>query len=245
MAEKRVVISEHDLDELRQYDTPTVCNAIELFDVRPRTTGYMDNSVQACFPELGIVVGFASTATFRSSARPAQGKAYPDTEAQVEAFTALPGPVIVVVEDLDRPSAGAVFGEVMCTTYQAFGAVGLITNGAGRDLEQVHAIGFPVFSNGMICSHGYSHLPDIHVPVIVGGLTIHPGDLLHADRNGITSIPLPIAADLPDVCAQVASAEAVVLDYLKGGKVTVAGLSEARRSVREAFSAISRQVRRK
>ena len=81
-----------DLDALRQYDTPTVCNAIELFFIRPRNTGYMDRRIQACFPEMPPVVGYASTATFRSAAAPRVGAAYPETEAQVEGFAGLPGP---------------------------------------------------------------------------------------------------------------------------------------------------------
>jgi 4-hydroxy-4-methyl-2-oxoglutarate aldolase len=233
-----------DLEALRQYDTPTVCNAIELFYIRPRNTGYMDRRIQACFPEMPPVVGYASTATFRSAAPPRQGAAYPETEAQVAGFARLPGPALVVFQDLDEPSAAAVFGEVMCTTYQAFGAVGLITNGAGRDLDQVRALDFPVFTNGSICSHGYSHTPFIDVPVQVGGLTVYPGDLLHADRNGITNIPLEIAGEVAGVCAEVAAAEAIVLNYLKSGAVTVKGLEEARKAVRAAFAQTSQRVRR-
>ncbi len=233
-----------DLEALCQYDTPTVCNAIELFAVRPRNTGYTDSRIKACFPEMPPVVGYASTATFRSDAWPRQGKTYPDSEAQVAAFAQLPGPALVVFQDLDEPAVGATIGEVMCTTYKAFGAVGLITSGAGRDLDQVRALGFPLFTNGTICSHGYSHIPAIHVPVRVGGLTIFPGDLLHADCNGVALIPLEIAGELAGVCAEVAAAEAIVLGYLKSGQVTVKGLEEARAATRAAFAQASQRVRR-
>ena len=40
------------LDKLRSFDTPTICNLIELFDVRPRDAGYMDDRIKACFPEM-------------------------------------------------------------------------------------------------------------------------------------------------------------------------------------------------
>lgn len=237
-------LTQNDLDALRRYDTPTICNAVELFNVRPRSSGYMDRRVSACFPDLPPVVGFAATATFRCAAAPRQAPAYPQTELQVEAFASLPGPALVVIQDLDDPAAGAVFGEVMCTTYRAFGGVGLITNGAGRDLDQVRALDFPVFTNGAICSHGYSHLPSVNVPVHVGGLTVFPGDLLHADRSGITTIPLEIASEVPGVCAEVAAAEAQVLAYLKSGSVTVRGLEEARQAVRQAFARAGQRVRR-
>jgi hypothetical protein len=63
-----------DLDGLRKYDTPTVCNVIELFDLYPRTAGYMDGRIVACYPKLPPMVGFASTATFRSASPPKVGK---------------------------------------------------------------------------------------------------------------------------------------------------------------------------
>ncbi len=217
---------------MRKYDTPTVCNAIELFDIRPRNEGYTDRRIQACFPEMPPMVGFAATATFRSSA-PATGDAYGTLDQQVESFAQLPGPAVVIFEDLDVPSAAATFGEVMCTTYQKFGGAGLVTSGTGRDLDQVRALGFPAFTNGSICAHGYCHFPTIGEPVKVGGLTIHPGDLLHGDCNGVTTIPLEIASEIPDACENLMRAEAVILDFLKSGNVTVDGfrtvLAESKR----------------
>ena len=65
-------LSSEDLELLRKYDTPTICNAIELFQVRPRDAGYTDSRIQACYPEMSPMVGYASTVTMRASA-PAQG----------------------------------------------------------------------------------------------------------------------------------------------------------------------------
>src|SRR6266516_1685031 len=138
------------LELLRKYDTPTVCNVVELFDVRPRTAGYMDGRIQCCYPKLPPMVGFASTATFRSAAPPRAGNVYSGLAEQVAAFAQLPGPAVVVFQDLDNPPAAATFGEVMCTTYKTFGAVGLITSGAGRDLDQVATLSFPCFTGGTI-----------------------------------------------------------------------------------------------
>src|SRR5262249_12912065 len=153
---------------------------------------------------------------------------YSGLDAQVASFAELPGPAVVVFQDLDNPVAAATFGEVMCTTYKAFGAAGLITSGAGRDLDQVEAIHFPCFTGGTICAHGYCHIPPINVPVHVGGVTVHPGDLLHGDRNGVTTIPSPIASAVAHACAEYMAAESVVLDYLKGGRATPKGFAEAR-----------------
>src|SRR5262249_52902773 len=129
-----------DLDLLRKYDTPTVCNVVELFDLRPRHQGYMDGRIRACYPALPPMVGYAATATFRSAEPPRAGGVYGDIVKQLEQFAELPGPPVVVFQDLDSPVAAATFGEIMCTTYQRFGAVGLVTSGAGRDLDQVEAL---------------------------------------------------------------------------------------------------------
>ena len=209
-----------DLELLRKFDTPTVCNVIELFECRPFTAGYMDSRIQACFPKMPPMVGYASTATFRSAAAPRAGNVYSSLADQVASFAELPGPAVVVFQDLDNPAAAATFGEVMCSTYRAFGAAGLITSGAGRDLDQVEALDFPCFTNGTICSHGYSHIVQTNVPVHVGGIAVHPGDLLHGDRNGVTTVPAEIASAVAHACAEFMAAEAVVIEYAKAGRAT-------------------------
>ncbi|MCI0476801.1 MAG: hypothetical protein L0Y55_11180 [Anaerolineales bacterium] len=208
------MISQQTLTKLCKYDTPTICNVIELFDVRPRNTGFMDARIVAAFPEMPPLVGFAATATFRASVPP-RGDAYSSLDKQVERFTELSGPAVVVFQDLDSPCVAATFGEIMCTTYQAFGAVGLITSGAGRDLDQVRKIGFSVFTNGTICSHGYSSIPQIHIPVHVGGIAIYPDDLLHADCNGVTTIPKEIAAEIADIGDEYVAAEMLIIDAMR------------------------------
>jgi len=232
-----------DLELLRKFDTPTVCNVIELFDHRPHTAGYMDGRIQACFPKMPPMVGYASTATFRSAAPPRSGNVYSSLAEQVASFADLPGPVAVVFQDLDNPIAAATFGEVMCSTYKAFGAVGLVTSGAGRDLDQVEALGFPCFTNGTICSRVGCHSLQLNVPVHVGGTAIHPGDLLHGDRNGVTTIPNEIASAVAHACPEFAAAEAVVLDYLKGGKVDVKGFAAAHKECRDRIAQLAGKLK--
>src|ERR1700687_3919123 len=212
-------LSAADLNLLRQFDTPTISNVIELFEIQPRTAGYMDGRIRACFPEMPPIVGYAATATMHCAFPRTQGAVYISLDEQVSRFADFPGPAIVVFQDLDDPPVAATFGEIMCSTYQAFGAAGLVTSGAARDLDQVRRIGFPAFSNGVICSHGYSHIVDLHRAVRVGGLTVHAGDLLHADTNGVATIPPEIAGEVAGAAAEFVQAEAIVLDYLKAGNV--------------------------
>jgi 4-hydroxy-4-methyl-2-oxoglutarate aldolase len=227
--------SRETLTKLAKFDTPTICNVIELFDVRPRNRGYMDSRIRANFPTLPPMVGFACTASFRSDESPVGGNAYCSLDQQVAAFAELPGPAVVVFADLDDPPVAATFGEVMCSTYQGFGSVGLITSGAGRDLEQVRPMNYPVFTGSTICAHAYCHLLHMGLPVRVGGLMVKQADLLHGDANGVTNIPLNIAAAVADISAEFIEAEKIVLDYVRGSGVkTAAGLGAARKE----FSAV-------
>src|SRR6266436_2955732 len=103
-------LSADDLELLKQYDTPTISNVIELFDIRPRSAGYMDGRIRACFPELQPIVGYASTATMRTAKPRAEGDVYSSLDEQVARFAGLPGPPIVVFQDVDDPPVGATFG---------------------------------------------------------------------------------------------------------------------------------------
>jgi 4-hydroxy-4-methyl-2-oxoglutarate aldolase len=234
-------LDENVLTKLAQYNTPTICNVVELFEVRPSTAGYMDQRIRATFPEMGPVVGFAATATFRSAAPGNGGR----TSEQVRSFAELPGPVMVVIQDLDDPPAAATFGDMMCSAYQAFGAIGLVTNGAGRDLDEVRALAFPVWTSGAICAHGYVHLPEFGVPVRVGGLTVAPGELIHADRNGVVTIPLEICDEVPQVLDEYASAEAILLRAMRDPAVSVTTLRAAEDEVGEAVERLRARVSRR
>jgi len=230
---------------LRRYDTPTVCNVIELLDVRPRNQGFMDRSIRACFPGAAPIVGYATTATFRSAEPASRGDVYKGLADQVEHFLeTVPSPRIVVFQDLDGDPAAATFGEVMCTVYKAFGCVGLITSGAARDLEQVERLGFPCFASSTIASHGYCRTLDVDVPVTVGGIAIAPGDVLHADVNGVTTIPREVVAEVALGCQKLMDAENLILTYAAAGAPSVGGLRAAQDACRRRFDEIPAEVRR-
>lgn len=239
-----MALSTATLDKLRTFDTPTICNLVELFDIRSRTAGYMDGRIVAAFQKTPATVGYAATATFRADAPPRSGDGYSGLATQAERFSELSGPAFVVFQDLDDPSVAATFGEVMCSIYKGFGAVGLITSGTGRDLDQVEAIDFPVWTNGTISAHGYNHLPDLHVPVRVGGMMVYPDDLLHADRNGVTMIPKDIAAELADIGDAFIAAENVIIEAVRRPGVTGKALRDATAEKDALTAALHKQVSR-
>lgn len=243
-------ISKEVLSKLREFDTPSICNLIELFEIRPRTAGYMDERIQSQFPEMPPMVGFASPVTVRSKDLPT-GKdgSYTWLQDHVERFSDLPDDVVVVQQDLDSPKIAATFGEVMCSTYQAFGSVGLVSSGSARDLDQVRELGYPVFTDGAICSHGYFHTVDIHVPVNVGGMVVNVGDLIHADANGVTTIPLNIAEELAAIADEFIDAENIIIHAVRGKSLrdNPSGLEElkaARAESKAQIAEIAKRVRR-
>src|SRR5262249_28736734 len=120
-----------------------------------------------------------------------------------------------------------------------------VTSGAGRDLDQVEALQFPCFTNGTLSAHGYGHIPSVNVPVHVGGLTIQPGDLLHGDRNGITTIPVEVASETAHACAEDGAAEAVILTYLKSPRVDVKGFVAARNDCKAMIDALGKRLRKR
>ena len=191
------------------------------------------------------MIGYASTACFRSDAPPAGGDAYGSLQAQLAQFEALPGPAVVVFEDIDDPPVSAVFGEVMCSTYQAYGSAGLVTNGGGRDLEQVKALEYPVFTGNTIVSHGYCHMLHLGLPVRVGGLMVNQGDLLHGDANGVTNIPIDLAAEVADITDEFLAAEDIIMDYVKSDEQkTVAGFTERRLEFQDVVAKLRTRVSR-
>src|SRR5262249_11055546 len=128
-------------------------------------------------------------------------------------------------------------------TYQCFGALGIITSGPGRDLDQVRHLGFAAFTNSAVCSHSYSHITTIHEPVYAGGMEVRPGDLLHADVNGVCSIPLSIASEIAQAAEEFVAAEAVVLEFAKQGVRDVRAYSEARTETMRLIAELGKRLR--
>jgi regulator of RNase E activity RraA len=213
-----------ELAALRTISTPTVCNVIETFKVRPRNEGFMDSTITCRFPELGPVVGYAVTAKISAAGPP--HIEVPHSKVWAE-FHRVPKPWLVVIEDLDYPHpVGSFWGEVNASVYQALGAVGTVTNGGVRDLPEVRATGFRFFSSCVLVSHAFVHIVEYGGAVTVGGLTVRPGDQLHGDQHGVTSIPHEIARHIPQAAQAVEAAERRLIEYARSPACTPERLAE-------------------
>jgi regulator of RNase E activity RraA len=207
-------LSLDQLEALRRYNTPTISNAIETFNVRKRNVGFLPHTIRCMFPEMAPIVGYAVTAQTR-----AEYSAEPSPDILSDYFryvAAAPGPKIAVGEDLDNPPGlGAQFGEVTAAIHKKLGCVGHITSGCPRDLDEVRALGFQLFGLNPCVSHAYVRLVDFGEPVTIAGVLIRPGDLLHADKHGVCIIPLEVAAKLAEACAEVERLEKPALDMCR------------------------------
>ena len=206
-------LSEAELDALAAWPSPAIANAIETFDVRPRTEGFMGPDILGRFPELRPIVGYAVTAKIRASVPPGED---PDTKSRADwlrHIASVPGPRIVVMQDLDDPPLGSYWGEVNGNIHRAMGCLGVITDGGVRDLDEVRALGFQFVAKEVLVSHAYVHLVEIGGPVTVGGLEVHPGDLLHADQHGVMHIPHDIAGEVAAAAQAVEDRERTIIEF--------------------------------
>lgn len=213
-----------ELDALRQLNTPTISNAIEIFKIRPRSEGFMDASIRCIFPEMGVMVGYACTATI-AAREPAPPGLHVSRFEQWDNVLSIPAPRVMVIHDLDDPPAvGSYWGEVQSNIYRALGCVGTVTDGSVRDLDEVRELGFHFFAAHVSVSHAYVHLVDFGQPVKVGELTVHPGDLIHADQHGVLVIPHQVARYVVNAAAWVEQAERQIIDYCKSPDFDIEGL---------------------
>ena len=136
-------INEADLATLTKWDTPTICNALELVCPERRGYGFTTKHLFSLDPKLPPVCGFARTATIRAALPSGESDAEmaQKRSAYYEYVAKAPGPKIAVIQDIDpEPGIGAFWGEVQTNIHKGLGAVGAVTNGSFRDVpDSVHA----------------------------------------------------------------------------------------------------------
>jgi regulator of RNase E activity RraA len=223
-----------ELDALKKISTPSVCNAIETFNLRPRNEGFMTSDIRCLFPDLGVMVGYAATARIMADEPPVEGHQMSRLDWW-DYLQGIPRPRVVVMQDLDRTVRGAYWGEVNANIHKALGCVGVVTDGGVRDLDELRALGFHAFSAHALVSHAYVHLVDFGIPVRVGGLTVNPGDLLHGDKHGVTSIPHAIAADVAAAAARIERSERQVIEVCQSPDFTLEALKDHWKRLRGTY----------
>lgn len=201
------------LDLLRQVDTPTVCNAIEVAQGKRGFDAFTRGTMLCSDPEGGAIVGYARTAKIAAVNPPSEA---PDVikarrMAYYKHMSSGPRPAVTVIEDLDYPDCiGAFWGEINTTVHKGLGISGTLTNGVMRDLGDLPE-GFPVVAGSIGPSHGFVHVREVGTPVEVFGMKVMDGDLIHADRHGALVIPPEVIPDLEAAIRKLLDTEQLIL----------------------------------
>ncbi|TBL75999.1 RraA family protein [Paenibacillus thalictri] len=188
MNDRRLPHSE--LLQLKRWNTPTIYNGWEIITKHDRTTGFNMEETKDYMPQMGPMVGYAVTVQFEPS-NPDHPKSNPNAWSEYRKYVAsVPGPKIVVVQDLDKPRViGAFWGEVNSNMHKALGCVGTIVDGAIRDIDEMTNAGFKALARRMCVGHAYSTPVRWGIEVEVFGCKVQPGQLIHADKHGFLVIP--------------------------------------------------------
>ncbi len=219
-----------DLEALRAFDTPTVCNALEVVAPHRRALGFNRRPMVNPFPAMKPVVAFARTATIRcrephpSGMREAGKKMF----AYYEHVAAAPMPSIAVIQDLDGPDIGlgSFWGEVNSHVHKGLGCAGVITDGSVRDLD-VWATDFFVLAGSIMPSHANVHVVDIGTVVNVAGMVVSPNDVIHADRHGAVVVPADVIKAVPAAAELIARRERVLIEASKSPGFSLERLRKA------------------
>lgn len=229
------------LEALRQLDSCSVANAIEKFGVRLRNSGFADSTVRCIFEDFPPMVGYAATIRVRTADPPMDGDSYYYRLDWLDHLLSVPTPRVLVIQDLDRqPGLGSFVGDVHANILRALGCVGVVTNGAVRNVDAARAIKLQMFAGNLSVSHAFAHLFDFGGPVEVGHMHVQPGDLLHGDRHGVQTVPIEIAEKVPAVAQRMCGEEREIIELCQSSSFSleklrsdVAALRTKRKSIKD------------
>jgi len=186
------------LEELRQFDTPSVTNVVATYPDQDICLGlynpwlenwYTDQTIRCMYPDLGPLVGYAVTCVFGLPDPGFDRLSFMDV---IDALDASPKPTILAFQQKFPPEiAGKVglSGGNMTAAMQAVGCVGAISNGPSRDIDEIRPVKFQYMLSGVTAGHGPMAVHAVNVPVAVAGMDVSPGELIHMDENGAVKFP--------------------------------------------------------
>ncbi|MGZ5194488.1 MAG: RraA family protein [Ramlibacter sp.] len=128
-----------------------------------------------------------------------------------------PGDVLVIDAGGDLNNAGV--GGILSFYAASIGVVGVVIDGALRDVAEIRERDFPVYARGVTHRGPYKDGPgEINVPICVGGMVVNPGDIVVGDQDGLLAIPQPGIEELIDKARAHLEAEAKTIQAMKEGR---------------------------
>ena len=222
-------VTNADLSVLSRWDTPTICNALELVTPERRALGFTTEHMMCLDPQLAPIVGYARTATVRAVTAPTIDRELVAAQraGYYEHIAESPGPTISVIQDLDpHPGFGAFWGEVNTAVHKGLGCLGAVTNGSIRDLDAC-AADFQLLAGKIGPSHAHVHVVEYGCEVNIFSMVVNPGDIIHADRHGAVVIPLDAVKALPAAIDLLTRREAVILKAARANDFDIKKLKQA------------------
>jgi hypothetical protein len=214
-----------DLKILERWDTPTICNGLELVTPERRAIGFTVEPMVAADRKLPPIVGLARTGLIRAK-EPPRGP-IPPREDWYDYVAAQDLPTIAAIQDIDdRPGYGAFWGEVQSTVHLALGVKGCVTNGSFRDVDML-APGFQIIGGRIGPSHAHVHMVQMRCEVNLFGMLVKDDDVVHADYHGAVVIPADAVRKLPGAIDLISRREKVILDMARAEGFTSAKMRDA------------------
>lgn len=212
---------------LREFDTPTICNALEIASGSRELSSFTQRTLIAASSNLPAIVGFARTATIRCSTPYDPAQRRQNRIGYYEYIANGEQPSIAVIQDIDeRPGVGAFWGEVNTHIHRGLGCIGTVTNGSMRDLDAMDPE-FQCLAGSLSPSHAWVQLVEVGKPVEIFGMRVRPDQIVHADRHGAVVIPPQYLEKLPAAIDLMARREKVLLDAAKSDDFDITALKRA------------------
>jgi len=220
-----------DLIKLQTWDTPTICNALDIAAPNRRLLGFTSKPLVSVGIH-GSVCGYVKTAKISGKNKPIENakKVRQDYYGYIANN---PKPSVVIIEDIDNPEGfGAFWGEVNSAIHLGLGVKGLVTNGVIRDLDQ-WANGFSALAGSIGPSHAFTQVLEFSSTVNIYGMETNDSDIVHFDKHGAVIIPQDVVKIIPDIIKKQMDKEAIILEAARSPDFNINKLLSAMKNADE------------
>ena len=199
--ENAPLISDELMIRAKKLSSSLISDATESF-------GVMDYHIKPIAPKMKVI-GTAMTVALR-----------PGDNLFLHKAIYLSGKGYVLVVDGKGYSCGAAWGEMMTRAALAIGVEGLVLDGVIRDIAELRELGFPVFAKGSVPS-GLNRIGpgEINSDISCGGISVHPGDLIFGDDDGVVVVSINKIAEVLDQAETKAVQEEIRIQEITQGKL--------------------------